>query len=269
MGPDRGDYDRRKYWEEVGQNIRDRKHGKELAGEDTPFYYLKRRKVLSLLRRALEPVSARGGRILEVGSGPGGNVSFLRNTYPGATVVGVDASKNMIDVAMSKNASLRGQTVCADGVALPYRTAAFDVCMTVTVLQHVDDAALRQILLEMARVSASQILLLEDIAPFKFRDRASHFLRPIKSYEEPLRDCRLRLVERRRLNIFWSELWANLIRHAYNLGARSRRTQAEGLERPAMVNRIERAGLVLCRVLDRVVLFPLGIQMLRFERIIG
>ena len=96
--------------------------------------------------------AAPGRRILDVGCGLGEDAAALaRLVTPGGSVVGVDASRAMIEEARTRHGAVEGLSFeVADAAALPFDDASFDACRVDRVLQHIPDpaAAIR----EMARV---------------------------------------------------------------------------------------------------------------------
>ena len=91
-----------------------------------------------------------GCRVLDVGCGDGEFAVEL--TKRGATVVGIDASAEMIDAAKSRsklqNADIDFQVAMAEH--LPFPAGQFDVVTAITILCFVDDAA--PVFREIARV---------------------------------------------------------------------------------------------------------------------
>lgn len=85
--------------------------------------------------------------VLDVGSGTGAMLPYLRAVTPQANIVGLDRAEGMLDVA--KAAGWRAVAV-ADGQKLPARSGAFDVGLLVFVLFHFLDPV--EALREMRRV---------------------------------------------------------------------------------------------------------------------
>jgi ubiquinone/menaquinone biosynthesis C-methylase UbiE len=85
-----------------------------------------------------------GNRVLDAGSGPGVDLSYLQSLTSEGLVVGLDRSLAMARAALTA-------TIVGDLLALPFPSGTFDAVRTDRVLQHLDDpsAALR----EMARVA--------------------------------------------------------------------------------------------------------------------
>jgi len=84
---------------------------------------------------------ATGDRVLDVGCGTGDDVRMLAPLV-GSTgrVVGIDASKTMIDLAeeRSRLSSLPVSFAVGNALSLDFPDDAFDACRCVTVLMHVD-----------------------------------------------------------------------------------------------------------------------------------
>lgn len=110
-----------------------------------------------LRRRFLRFVPIREGqRVLEVGCGSGVVVRDLATRVgPRGEVVGVDASRGMIEAARALAAGhalrRRMRWRVASGVALPFAARRFDVTLAITVLLHVADPDV--VMGEMVRVT--------------------------------------------------------------------------------------------------------------------
>lgn len=105
-----------------------------------PLYAAYKRRTLELL----DPCA--GGTYLEVGAGTGTDALACEEHF-GVTVVGVDASRTMVDEASSRG--LRNAVV-ADAHELPFRPASFEGAWADRTFQHLEDPATA--LGEMARV---------------------------------------------------------------------------------------------------------------------
>lgn len=97
---------------------------------------------LHYLPRLVDFSGFAGQRLLEVGCGIG--TDLVRFARGGARVTGVDLAQTAIDLA-GRNFALRGVTAealeVANGEALPYADASFDVVYAHGVLQYTADAA--------------------------------------------------------------------------------------------------------------------------------
>ncbi len=94
-----------------------------------------------LVREALAP--APGERILDVGCGPGFYVSeLLEDVGRDGSVVGVDASTAMLDVAARRSKGKGGTDFRqGDATSLPVEDGAFDAALSIQVLEYVADTA--------------------------------------------------------------------------------------------------------------------------------
>src|SRR6476620_7196800 len=82
------------YWNEVADRIAGREGVNVIAGDDEPFYRYKRKKFLELLKS----ITFSGKKVLEIGSGPGGNLKEISKLNP-LELTGADISQEMIDLA--------------------------------------------------------------------------------------------------------------------------------------------------------------------------
>ena len=91
-----------------------------------------------------------GERVLDLGCGAGHELAQLEED--GLTAVGVDISAVMLQASRARltDQDLDCRLAQADGVRLPFRDGAFDVCRIERVLQHVADPA--AVLAEVRRV---------------------------------------------------------------------------------------------------------------------
>ena len=108
------------------------------------------RDVLRRRRLVYEALAAQPGeRILDVGCGPGFYASeLLDQVEPGGSVVGVDASPQMLAVAAHRCEGRPGvEFRQADATSLPVEDAGFDRAVCVQVLEYVSDVetALREL----------------------------------------------------------------------------------------------------------------------------
>lgn len=173
-------YDIESYWSRVAGEIRKRGAGNYVAGDDDPYFRYKRAKFLSLFLATLDVA---GRRVLELGCGPGGNLLELARRGP-ASLVGIDISASMLDLARQ---TLEGHPVelkKTDGHHLPLEDRSIDLAYTVTVLQHnVDHAALSQVIAELCRVTAERIVIMEDTGTMLTASEGSTGIaRPIEAY---------------------------------------------------------------------------------------
>ena len=84
----------------------------------------------------LIPELPRSGRVLDLGCGTGILLDMLHG--PGAFIVGVDASREMLDIARLR---CKAPLVLADADHLPFSRGCFDAVVSVTLLQNMPDPA--------------------------------------------------------------------------------------------------------------------------------
>src|SRR5258705_2139865 len=147
------------YWDEVARQIKLRKGGNPVAGDDEPYYRYKRNKFLKLLNS----INFADKKVLEIGSGPGGNLLEIYNHRP-AALYGADISDEMIELSQ-KNTGNRNITILkTNGSQLPFSAGYFDIVITATVLQHISDEKVLNTLVEsMCRVVTDDIYIFERV----------------------------------------------------------------------------------------------------------
>lgn len=246
-------YSTEEYWERVGQRLKSRDdNGSVIAGNDTLFY---RHKRTLFLERFLGPVVDESASVLEVGSGPGGNLTWLAPRV--ALAAGADISPHMLEVARRNGARC---LVRMDGRQLPFRDQSCSVVFTATVLQHNDNARCSALLREMARVCGDRIHLFEDTAPLGVRDRPSHWLRRPSWYTSHVEPLGFELTSVERLALTWQELTAVGLR----AGLRGRHEEGAPLSNARL--RLERQLLRFARVPDRLLPPIAGLTRMSFRR---
>lgn len=250
-------YKPRDYWTNVADQVRRRGKGATLAGDDTPFLRYIRDK---FVRTFLPRLDVEGRRVLELGPGPGGNLRVLDGRRPGL-LVGCDVSEAMVGVARDAAGEGSAQRyVVAEGRALPFRSGAFDLSFTVTVLQHNDDPVMAAMVGELCRVTRHEVSVFEDSGSRLHRD-PTYLVRSPAAYVErfELAGFRTRAVEP--LGVGVTYRLGSVIRRVF----RPRRYE-EGAPAPALALGIERATLPLARVLDGLVNQRAGLVRMTFRR---
>ncbi len=149
------------HWSEVaGKAARRDRGGREVAGDDAPYYRYKRK---LFLEKFLSQIPVEGMSVCEIGCGPGGNLVELLPRGP-RRLVGCDVAPGMVDTARERLGD-RAEVVQIDGEKLPFEDREFDITFTVTVLMHNPDSRMRRIAEEMCRITRSQVYLMEDTFP--------------------------------------------------------------------------------------------------------
>jgi SAM-dependent methyltransferase len=126
------------------------------------FEYYRSAKVIAFLERAGVPI---GGRVLDAGCGGGGMPLSLAEEA--RSVVGIDPAPRFPDAGarLGRERGLRNlHFALADGMALPFRSGAFDLVLSHAVIEHVEDAP--RYLRECARVLAPSGHVYLSTAPY-------------------------------------------------------------------------------------------------------
>jgi ubiquinone/menaquinone biosynthesis C-methylase UbiE len=148
-----------------------------LAGHDGPFHRYKR----SMTLQRLATIDAEGKSVLELGSGPGGNLLALHE-FGAGRLVGCDIAPEMVRLAR-RNVGDRADIRQLEGPTLPLDDREVDVALTVTVLQHNPDEAVLALLDELTRVAKSTLELIEDTTTFRPRSwEGCYFVRDVNQY---------------------------------------------------------------------------------------
>lgn len=125
----------REYWNQHIHDLEITRHPVGSRGffDDLDQYHFEK---LHHLLRLVDFNGYRGRRVLEVGCGAG--VDLARFAKGGAEVVGVDVAKSAIDLARANFAQqgLPGEFQVADGEALPFADASFDLAYAHGVVQY-------------------------------------------------------------------------------------------------------------------------------------
>ena len=250
-------YQPEEYWTEVGRRIADREDGKNvIAGDDEPYYRYKRKRFLKLFQR----VNFSGQSVMELGSGPGGNLLEVWKQSP-SRLAGVDISEQMLELA--KNKVPKGVELHkTNGTQIPFEGEEFDIVFTATVLQHnTDEEMLKKIMAEVARVSGKKVFLFERIEK-KIKGDELCYGRPVSYYSKIMESHGFRLISKEFINIKVSYYVCGAIRKLLNPASRK---EGEPLNRPSVF--LQNIALPVTSLLDRVFRSPTNIARLEFERI--
>ncbi len=158
-----------------------------------------------------------GKSVLEIGHGPGGNLRFILDspTPPPAKLMGVDISSEMGALARSTLPE-KVELTKINGTKLPFPDCSVDLVFTATVLQHnTDEAMLRPLIQEIARVAKTEIHLFERIDDPIAGDELC-LGRPVSYYADLFRVEGFELVDTKFINIHASYLMAGTIRKVLN-----------------------------------------------------
>lgn len=147
--------------------------------------------------REVHRLNSRPRRVLDVGCGTGHLLRMAASTFPGTTLVGVDASGVMLSVAgMAEPTTPRLVRVQAAAECLPFADRTFDLVVSTASFRHWTDqqVAMREI----HRILAPGGLLgLADLVGSRRRGLVSHLLGRVSlppTYLTPLRAAGLRTI---------------------------------------------------------------------------
>lgn len=101
-----------------------------------------------------------GGRVLDMGTGPGTLIPYLRRAIgPEGRIMAFDASPGMVEVARFKCVDDRTEVVCASAMGMPFESEAFDAVVCFAAFPHFTDKvkALRE-MVRVAKPGASLII---------------------------------------------------------------------------------------------------------------
>jgi SAM-dependent methyltransferase len=252
-------YDRASYWDGVASRVVARQSDPELAGNAGPFH--RYRRGISETR-LFELLPVEGLSVLEVGCGPGGNLSVLAQRHP-RRLVGADVSPAMVELARSRGVA---DIFHVEGDVLPFEDQELDSTLTHTVLQHNPPERLPQVVAEIARVTRASILLIEDTATFYERSHGgSYWVRRNEEYIALVTAHGFRFCGFETSDIWLSEKVWLAIRRVMSYVDRS--THREGEQVSRFEHQLEGAALSLTRPLDRFFPQLSGKTALRFERV--
>lgn len=248
-------YNTEAYWDQVAKEIAGREDLKIIAGDDEPYYRYKRKRFLDLF----DTIDFKNKSVLEIGSGPGGNLDHL--THKGCSkIAGADISPEMVRLAQ-KLLQGKAEITKIDGVHLPFENNSFQIVFTSTVLQHnTDDEKLRALIKEIARVSASEIIIFERIEK-TIRGHETNLGRPVSYYQSLFGDEGFDLVQTKFLPLQASYYTCGVIRKVFNSPGRK-----EGEPISKVSYWLEKITLPITRVLDHIIPSGRDVGMLRFVR---
>ncbi len=245
------------YWSEVAERIKARGDGNIVAGDDSPYYRYKRKRFLELFLL----VEMDGKSVMELGSGPGGNIREALKTNV-AAITGADISSEMISLAKSHVTDTRVDFQKINGTELPFDNSKFDTVFSVTVLQHnTDEEMMKSILREMCRVSEDEVVLFERIENnLKGDDLCMG--RPVSYYEDICRDEGFELIKTKFINIQVSYLVSGVIRKLFNS-----RKHKEGQTMSSLSTFLQKTTLPITSLLDKIFTSRRDLAMLYFKRV--
>ena len=242
------------YWSDVAKRTSQRKDG-IIAGDDEPFYRYKRLKFLQQLHQ----INFTDKKILEIGPGPGGNLSEIWKHNP-LELVGADISSDMIDYARS-HLSPEINLIKINGIDLPFSQDYFDITLTVTVLQHnTNENMLKQLLSSICRCTKGEIYLFERIEK-TVKGTSLNMGRPISYYEKIMKEHEFELQSINFLNVAASYYMAGMTRKLLNS---PHRQEAEPLSSISLA--IQRLLLPITKSIDPLINSQREFAQLKFKK---
>lgn len=208
----------------------------------------------------LNAINFENKKVLEVGSGPGGNLYEISFKNP-AALHGVDISEVMISISQKLLSGKKITLQKIDGLHLPYADQYFHLTFTSTVLQHItDEAMLHQLIGEICRATSEDIYLFERIER-TIKGNDLNLGRPVKYYKQVLGEFGFTLSSVKFLNIQVSYFVAGAIRKLFNVKGKK-----EG-EPPSKISKLlQKISLPLTSQLDKIIKLPRELGVLHFKR---
>jgi len=243
------------YWSDVAKRIDSRGKNNVIAGDDEPYYRYKKARFLEMLLS----LDFSGKTVLEIGSGPGGNLKMLKERSKATSISGADISQAMIDLAKSRVPGVEITKI--DGTTLPFADNSFDYIFTATVLQHnTDETMLKQLVKEICRVSNEKVILFERIeSTIKGDDLC--YGRPVDYYRTMIEAEGFELVDTSFINIRVSFYVCGTIRKIFNPSSRK---EGEPLSKFSWF--LQSISLPLTKILDNIFRSKKDIAKLEFRR---
>ena len=243
------------YWSDVAKRIDSRGNNNVIAGDDEPYYRYKKARFLEMLLS----LDFTGKSVLEIGSGPGGNLKMLKDKSNAKSLTGADISQAMINLAKTLVPDV--DLVKINGTNLPFEDRSFDYIFTATVLQHnTDETMLKQLVKEICRVSNEKVILFERIESTIKGDELCYG-RPVSYYRSMIESEGFELVDKSFINIRVSFYVCGAIRKIFNPSSRK---EGEPLTRFSWF--LQKASLPITKVLDKVFRSQKDIAKLEFRR---
>ncbi len=249
-------YNPESYWDEVAGEISSRNELKIIAGDDEPYYRYKRKRFLELLGS----LDFTGKSVLEIGSGPGGNLDFI-DRKGCQSITGADISSQMIELAKENLKGRQIELVKINGTDLPFEDHSFDIVFTSTVLQHnPNEKNLKSLVTEICRVSSQEVFLFERIEA-KIKGHESNVGRPVSYYESLLKPHGFSLSEIRSLPIQASYYTCGIIRKVLNP---KHRKEGQPLTRLSVA--LENLTIPVTSLLDKIIPSRRDVIFMRFSK---
>jgi SAM-dependent methyltransferase len=96
--------------------------------------------------------------VLDIGSGTGRAITFLRQHKPGLRVIGIEPVKELREIGYSQGLS-RDVLIDGDATKLPYKDGEFDLVCEFAVLHHIKPPGTQRAVAEMLRVARKAVFI--------------------------------------------------------------------------------------------------------------
>ncbi len=243
------------YWSDVAKRIDSRDPGNIIAGDDEPYYRYKKSRFLEMLLS----LDFQNKTVLEIGSGPGGNIKAISDLGQATKIMGVDISNDMIQLAKQRAPGV--EFIKINGTDIPLEDQSFQIVFTATVLQHnTDEKMLISLLKEICRVSSEKVVLFERIESSVIGDELC-FGRPVSYYENICSHQGFTLLNKSFINIRVSYYISGAIRKLFNS---KHRKEGEPLNKFSLF--LQNISLPFTKTLDKIFKSNKDIAKLEFVR---
>lgn len=249
------------YWNKVAEHIRDSSADhKDLVGYHSPYDVYVRERAVELLDRYSNNITPME-TVAELGSGAGLNLRYFSGKHP-RRLIAFDCSPELLGLAKQNLSDLDNVTyVQTNGYGLPVPDGAkIDVLFTLTVLQHITDAAMFEgISASMKSSGARYILIIEDTRRTP-KENIGYVLRTPEHYLKTFDAGQYQLVSTSYVSLSWAALMFGCINRMGGLYKRH-----EGSRLPDAVFSFCRVLYPLARMLDRFLPGRFGMTVALFE----
>jgi SAM-dependent methyltransferase len=232
------------------------------ALEDHHWWFRGKRRMLApLIRRA----TARGGRLVDVGCGTGGNLAYVARRVPGMVRLGLDFDAGALAYTRGRGAA-QG-LVRGDGTRLPFRDGSVDCFLALDIIEHFDDDG--ALLREMRRALAPGGELVASVPAYPWlwspHDEFLHHRRRYRTGELQAKLCAagFEVLEAHGFNFLLLPAVA-AVRLVKGRRARERATEAgtDFFELPRPLNAALAGLFAVEDAVTRVVPVPFGVSLL-------
>ena len=254
--------DLKKHWDNVAEEILNRKTNKHLVGYDSVLdIYIRRR-----FEKVFRKLDIFKNTILEIGSGVGGNLAICEEKGS-KRIIGCDISEKLLKITQERFKDYsQFEFLLIDGKNIPLKDNEIDSSFTVTVLQHISNKIiLEKLAKEICRVTKKNIVIFEDIAPFgKGIISEDYVVRDINAYIKLIEKNGFKLKSKSLISLKYSLLFLGAINSLFIY------KKKEGAKSTVFENLISKILLKISSKLDQNKYLnrsPRGLSILKFEKL--